>query len=44
MSEENVEVVRRSFDALLGRPREGARNNTPEFEMRPLGRFGARPR
>jgi ketosteroid isomerase-like protein len=41
MSEENVEVVRQSFDAYNRGDLEGVLETfAPEFELRPSGRFG----
>ena len=41
MSEENVEIVRRSIDAFNRGDRGGVLETlAPEFEMRPSGRFG----
>jgi hypothetical protein len=45
MSDESLEIVRRSIDAFNWGDLEGVlEKNAPEFEMRPSGRFGARPR
>jgi ketosteroid isomerase-like protein len=41
MSQENVEIVRRSIDAFSRGDLEGVLETfAPEFELRPSGRFG----
>jgi hypothetical protein len=44
MSDESLEIVRRSIDAFNWATSRGCSKQRPGVEMRPSGRFGARPR